>query len=123
MHTTQLQTAPLLAESDLAGAAVLTIVGLVVVFCTLVVLALVITGIGRLLGNTGAHGALPTPAPAPARGDDTIDPHHLVVISAAVAAAAGPRARVHRIVMLGRQSGRQWVTEGRVVVMGSHRLH
>lgn len=118
-HTSLTQL--VLAESALSGAAVLTVVGLLVVFATLVVLALVIAGLGRWLAD-GAEAETAT-APAPVAPHDGIDPHHLVVISAAVAAAVGPHARVHKIVMLGRQAGRQWVTEGRVVVMGSHRLH
>lgn len=112
---------PTIAAGALSGAATLMVVGLVVVFTTLVVLALVIGGLVRLSrAGDGAAEAAPTPGPEaePANG---VDKRHLVVIAAAVAAAAGPRARVHRIVMLGREAGRQWVSEGRVVVMGSHR--
>jgi Na+-transporting methylmalonyl-CoA/oxaloacetate decarboxylase gamma subunit len=99
----------------LAGAATLMAVGLLVVFVTLSVLALVIAGMRRLAPSRVAEAA---PEPERPAG---INRHHLVAISAAVAVAAGPRARVHRIVMLGREAGRQWVSEGRVVVMGSHR--
>jgi Na+-transporting methylmalonyl-CoA/oxaloacetate decarboxylase gamma subunit len=111
---------------DFAGAAMLMIVGLLVVFTTLVVLAVLIGGLVRL-GREAPRDDGGDAGAAPAAGETgqagRVDRRHLVVIAAAVAAAAGPRARVHRVVMLGRESGRQWVTEGRVVVMGSHRLH
>ena len=110
-----------IAAGALSSAATLMVVGLLVVFTTLVVLALVIVGLGRL-GRVGEERAVNAPAPdseaEPSGGGDR---RHLVVISAAVAAAAGPRSRVHRIVVLGREAGRQWVSEGRVEVMGSHR--
>ena len=112
---------PTIATGALSGAATLMVVGLVVVFTTLVVLAMVIGGLVRL-SRVGERGAAAAHAPgAEAEPTDGVDKRHLVVIAAAVAAAAGPRARVHRIVMLGREAGRQWVSEGRVVVMGSHR--
>ncbi|GAB4547465.1 MAG: hypothetical protein Tsb0013_07220 [Phycisphaerales bacterium] len=120
-HTQAFYPVDTLAQSDLSGAVVLTAVGVLVVFSTLVVLALIVTALGRWLGDRQERirdGIKPQ-----SHRPEEIDPHHLTVIAAAVAAACGPGARVHRIVMLGRESGRQWVTEGRVVVMGSHRPH
>ncbi len=109
--------------SDFAGALVLSVVGISVVFATLVVLALVIGQIVRLFSGRDDGKPAVLSAVDDVDNDASIDPRHRVVIAAAVAAALGQRSRVHRVVMLGNRSGRQWVTEGRVVVMGSHRPH
>lgn len=109
--------------SDFAGALVLSVVGITVVFATLVVLALVIGQIVRLFSGRDDGEPAVLSAVDDVDNDASIDPRHRVVIAAAVAAALGKRSRVHRVVMLGNRSGRQWVTEGRVVVMGSHRPH
>jgi sodium pump decarboxylase gamma subunit len=108
---------------DLADALVLSVVGIGVVFVALVVLALVIGRLVRLLADRGGAEVPSADGAAAPVGDGALDRRHLVVIAAAVAAAVGPRSRMHRIVMLGNRSGDPWVTEGRVVVMGSHRPH
>lgn len=100
---------------------VLMAVGLCVVFATLAVLALVVAGMGRVLADRAVPVSAAPATDEPMRGG--VDPRHLVVIAAAARAAAGGPVRVHRIVMLGRQAGAPWVTEGRVVVMGSHHPH
>ena len=108
---------------DLAGALVLSVVGVGVVFVGLVVLSLVIGRLVRLLADRGGGEVPSVQGPGDRPRDGAVDPRHIVVIAAAVAAAVGPRSRVHRIVMLGNRSGDPWVTEGRGVVMGSHRPH
>lgn len=113
-------------EAGLGGAATLMVVGLVVVFTTLVVLAISISLLVRFGRESEPAMADAGEAEAPSAEEflsGGIDRRHLVVISAAVAASVGPRARVHRVVMLGREAGAPWVTEGRIVLMGSHRLH
>jgi len=106
-----------LGQTDMGTALTLFVVGISVVTTTLVVLALVIGTLGRALKPRAA----PAPVIAPPRAPG-IDPRHRVVISAAVAAAIRSEHRIHRIVLVGREAGRSWVTEGRVTIMGSHHL-
>lgn len=111
----------LVAETNTSAAVTLLVVGILVVFGALIVLAMVIAGLGRLAtGRAVAPAKVDGPEPMDGAAGG-IDPRHVVVIAAAVAAAVRGPARVHRIVMLGREGGRPWVTEGRVIVMGSHR--
>ena len=106
------------SSGELSGAVTLLVVGMVVVFSTLSLIAVVVLAIRAIVGREGS-----APEPGPAGAPAGVDPRHLAVITAAATAALGARPRITRVVMLGREAGRPWVTEGRVVVMGSHHLH
>lgn len=104
------------AGGGLGQGVALMIVGMGVVLLSLVVIGLVILVLGY--ERKQAPPAAVTPEPV-AEEHTGIPPHHVVVITAAVAAVAGSRARLTKVVMLGQT--RDWVAKGRSGVMGSHR--
>lgn len=63
----------------------------------------------------------PAPAPAPA-GPEEITPEILVVLSAAVAAFLGKKARIRHASLVSRGGGNSWAQQGRVFVQASHNL-
>ena len=63
----------------------------------------------------------PAPAPAPAESEE-ITPEILVVLTAAVAAFLGKKARIRRASLVSRGSGNSWAQQGRVFVQASHNL-
>jgi len=63
----------------------------------------------------------PAPAPTPALPEE-ITPEVLVVLSAAVAAFLGKKARIRRASLISRESGSSWAQQGRVFVQASHNL-
>jgi methylmalonyl-CoA carboxyltransferase large subunit len=65
----------------------------------------------------------PQPAPAPAAAEpEEITPEILVVLSAAVAAFLGKKARIRRASLVSRGGGNSWAQQGRVFVQASHNL-
>lgn len=122
MSPTQLPMTLAMQDGNLTEGLALMVVGMLVVFLSLTVLAGVVLGIQRLL-RPPAPAPMPAaePAPAPA-APDGIDPHHLVTIAAAVATVVGRPHRLRHVVPVG-QHGDGWVTEGRVSIMTSHRPH
>ncbi len=107
----------------------LTVVGIAVVFLALTLLMLMIVGFNRILARGGAKAGAVSAAGAavaadlPAVGDVAVSPQVVAVISAAVAAALGPGARVHRVRFVGPGERGQWAASGRAGIMGSHRPH
>jgi methylmalonyl-CoA carboxyltransferase large subunit len=61
------------------------------------------------------------PAPAPVESEE-ITPEILVVLTAAVAAFLGKKARIRRASLVSRGSGNSWAQQGRVFVQASHNL-
>jgi methylmalonyl-CoA carboxyltransferase large subunit len=61
------------------------------------------------------------PAPAPTEPEE-ITPEILVVLTAAVAAFLGKKARIRRASLVSRGSGNSWAQQGRVFVQASHNL-
>jgi sodium pump decarboxylase gamma subunit len=123
MSLTQLPTMLAMQDGNLTEGFALMVVGMLVVFLSLTVLAGVVLGIGRLL-QPPAPAPMPaasTPAPIPAASEG-IDPHHLVAIAAAVAVVVDRPHRLRHVVPVGHH-GDGWVTEGRVSIMTSHRPH
>lgn len=138
---------------DLVSGVSLLVVGMAVVFLALATLWGVIALISRLappqphehephrapaedptLDPDLAPPSEPAPAVAPApvpvaaapqaRARGPIDPAHLVVIAAAVAARLARPHRVRRVVIVGRLGNQgAWVSGGRASIMGSHRPH
>ena len=105
-------------SGQLGQGLVLMVVGMGVVFFVLVLLSVLIGIMNREVKP--AQALTPDVAPASV-AEGEIPPEHLAVIAAAVAVAAGPRARISRLVFLGHSSQREWVAGGRATVMGSHR--
>lgn len=106
----------------------LTVVGMGVVFVSLTILMLMIGAMNKALalreGKPAAGAAEATGAPAAAAGPaGGVSPRVAAVIGAAVAAALGTGARVHRVRFV-EQGGRgQWTVLGRAGIAGSHRPH
>ena len=63
----------------------------------------------------------PSPAPTPVESEE-ITPEILVVLTAAVAAFLGKKARIRRASLVSRGSGNSWAQQGRVFVQASHNL-
>lgn len=59
-----------------------------------------------------------SPQPSP----DALTPEMMAVISAAVTQAIGRKVRVKRIRYRAADSGTSWSRQGRVTIMGSHRV-
>jgi methylmalonyl-CoA carboxyltransferase large subunit len=83
------------------------------------------------LQERDGHAAPPPPAPAPAvvqtaapapAEPEEITPEILVVLTAAVAAFLGKKARIRRASVVSRGSGNSWAQQGRVFVQASHNL-
>ena len=80
------------------------------------------------------NGQAPPPTPAPAQAvvqpaaaptpsePEEITPEMLVVLTAAVAAFLGKKARIRRASLVSRGSGNSWAQQGRVFVQASHNL-
>ncbi|MEM1331582.1 MAG: OadG family protein [Planctomycetota bacterium] len=100
----------------------LMIVGMSVVFSSLVVIGLVIGLISMLAQPNAVDEAPVQPAGRPSP-EDAVSPELVAVITAAATAAVRRPVRVRRVVMLGRSDGDPWVSAGRAVLIGSHRLH
>lgn len=98
------------------------IVGMLVVFVGLTFMAVLLVALKRVLVQDPDQSVSEQNANRE-NASGEINPHHLVVISAAVAAAVRGPVRVHKVILMGREAGRPWVTEGRVTIMGSHRPH
>ena len=60
-------------------------------------------------------------APAPAEPEE-ITPEILVVLTAAVAAFLGKKARIRHASLISRGTGNSWAQQGRVYVQASHNL-
>ena len=106
----------------------LMVVGMGVVFSSLVLLLIVIKTLNTgLAEKPKAVVASTTPAPAPAsepaaKTTDGIEPEVLAVISAAVAAVVGGSHRIRRVdVLTGQHTGSNWARHGRRAIMTSHR--
>ncbi len=65
--------------------------------------------------------APPAPAAAPAEPEE-ITPEILAVLSAAVAAFLGKKARIRRASLISAGAGNSWAQQGRVFVQASHNL-
>jgi methylmalonyl-CoA carboxyltransferase large subunit len=63
----------------------------------------------------------PAAAPVPVEPEE-ITPEILVVLTAAVAAFLGKKARIRRASLVSRGSGNSWAQQGRVFVQASHNL-
>jgi len=66
--------------------------------------------------------AAPAPAPAPVQREEQIDPEVLMVISAAVAAFLGVKARIRRIRRTATPGMNPWAQQGRVSIQASHNV-
>lgn len=98
----------------------LTIVGILIVFGVLALIASVVAILKRLDERWQAHEARALES----AGDKepTIDNTTLVLISAAAATAVGGRFRVRRIrrLLSPQQKRTPWSAQGRLVLQGSH---
>ncbi len=63
----------------------------------------------------------PAPAPVPAQAEE-ITPEILAVLTGAVAAFLGKKARIRRASLVSRAGGSSWAQQGRVFVQASHNL-
>ena len=98
----------------------LTVVGILIVFGVLALIASVVAVLKRLDDRWQDHEARQRDA----AGDKepTIDDTTLVLISAAAAVAVGGRFRVRRIrrLLSPRQKRTPWSAQGRLILQGSH---
>lgn len=104
------------ASTGFGGGVAMMIVGMGVVFVSLVVIGLVAALIARLFRE---RTAAPKPA-EPAEKPTGPDGATIAVIAAAAAAALHRPVRVKRITMIGRHGPDAWVTGGRSTMLGSH---
>jgi sodium pump decarboxylase gamma subunit len=106
---------------NLETALYLMVIGMGVVFASLVLLQAFTSAIGafdRLLRRLGAGPAPPaTPAPLSA---EAVQDEEAAVIAAAVAAALARRVEVHHIRMLHDENMETWSRVGRLDIMRSH---
>ena len=98
----------------------LTIVGILIVFGVLALIATVVTVLKRLDDRWQAHEARQLEAAG--QKEPTIDNTTLVLIAAAAATAVGGRFRVRRIrrLLSPKQKRTPWSAHGRLVLQGSH---
>jgi Na+-transporting methylmalonyl-CoA/oxaloacetate decarboxylase gamma subunit len=98
----------------------LTIVGILIVFGVLALIASVVAVLKRLDDRWQDHEA--RQAIAAVDKEPTIDNTTLVLISAAAAVAVGGRFRVRRIrrLLSPRQKRTPWSAQGRLILQGSH---
>ena len=98
----------------------LAIVGILIVFGVLALIATVVTLLKRLDDRWLDHEARQSAAALDK--EPTIDNTTLVLIAAAAATAAGGRFRVRRIrrLLSPRQKRTPWSAHGRLVLQGSH---
>lgn len=138
-------------QGGLPEGLVMMLVGMLVVFTALILVAVVLWVMGRIdrterpvpattASSAPASAARPTPATyatpadqklAPWRAnmtkatekvhDSGVDPHTLAVITAAAVAALGSRVRVRRVRFL-RAGGGPWAEHGRASIHSSHHL-
>jgi Na+-transporting methylmalonyl-CoA/oxaloacetate decarboxylase gamma subunit len=98
----------------------LAIVGILIVFGVLALIATVVAGLKRLDDRWQDHEARQLAAAA--EKEPTIDNTTLVLIAAAAATAVGGRFRVRRIrrLLSPRQKRTPWSAQGRLILQGSH---
>jgi Na+-transporting methylmalonyl-CoA/oxaloacetate decarboxylase gamma subunit len=98
----------------------LAIVGILIVFGVLALIATVVAVLKRLDDRWQDHEARQLAAAH--EKEPTIDDTTLVLIAAAAATAVGGRFRVRRIrrLLSPRQKRTPWSAQGRVVLQGSH---
>jgi Na+-transporting methylmalonyl-CoA/oxaloacetate decarboxylase gamma subunit len=98
----------------------LTIVGILIVFGVLALIATVVAVLKRLDDRWQDHEARQKAAALDK--EQTIDETTLVLISAAAAVAVGGRFRVRRIrrLLSPRQKRTPWSAQGRLILLGSH---
>ena len=114
-------------SENLLNAVMLTLVGMLVVFVSLMLLLAAITLLNRLGAEKPQSQPEAEPAPAPeAAAAETAtqvtDPHLIAVLTAAATAALRRRVRVRRAHFV--QTGNHtWAQLGRHEIMSSHRPH
>ena len=98
----------------------LAVVGILIVFGVLALIAAVVAVLKRLDDRWQDHEA--RQAAAAATKEPTIDNTTLVLIAAAAATAVGGRFRVRRIrrLLSPRQKRTPWSAQGRLILQGSH---
>ncbi|QDU72793.1 OadG family protein [Mucisphaera calidilacus] len=111
--------------SPLTEGVMLTIVGMTVVFGSLIVLLFLVRLIGAALSDREKPVAAPaaaavSTAPAPASSGGVDDGALIAVLSAAAAAVVGRRVRIQGVRMVTRRD-RAWSQQGRRSIMTSHR--
>ncbi|MEM1208710.1 MAG: OadG family transporter subunit [Planctomycetota bacterium] len=116
-----------IAQSELGLGLVLTLVGMGVVFASLVVLMVMVHGIGKALEErTRPAPAASPPATPPAKAarepaaPAAADNELIAVLAAAAAAALGTSPANVRVIRFRRWSG-EWSAFGRVNLTQSHR--
>jgi Na+-transporting methylmalonyl-CoA/oxaloacetate decarboxylase gamma subunit len=110
-------------DEALTEALELSVVGITIVFSSLILVSLTLMLVNRL--TTPRPAAQPEAAAAPAAAEEespAIPPEVVVVIAAAANAAVGRRVRVRHIRYHGAMPGLEWSQKGRALVMGSHRV-
>lgn len=113
-------------ELELMDGITLMVVGMGVVFFALLTLWALLGVIGfRKAEQPKPALASPTAAPAApvavSPADDTITPEVYAIITAAVIAVAGRRARIQRVRFV-RQADESWAIHGRQAIQASHRI-
>lgn len=76
----------------------------------------------RLLAHEGVAVQPAPPAPRPARPKREVSEETLYVLSAAIAAFLGKKAKIKTVRPLGAYSTENWGLQGRVAIMGSHNI-
>jgi sodium pump decarboxylase gamma subunit len=118
--------------ASLGEAAELMLVGMSIVFGSLIIIWIMLEVISRLIPSTPPPAAaVPTPAPTaapaaapePAADPDAIDPRTLVILTAAITAAVQRPFRITRIQTVADAGASSvWAEHGRAKLVSSHRL-
>lgn len=75
----------------------------------------------RLVGTVKPPAPAPVPAPEPPPAED-VSPETILILSAAVAAFLGKRARIKSARLVRTAPSSAWAQQGRVFVQASHNL-
>ncbi len=115
----------LLAEMTL-GEKMLDAITVTIVGMGIVVVSLLVMGeLFKLLGDwliKPVPAEEPKPPAIPANQSDRIDPHLIVVLSAAAAAAVGKNVVLRRITFINHNTVSGWSEAGRLSIQSSHNI-
>ena len=120
----------LAAFADVADALVLMVVGMLAVFCALMLLLGVVILINRLwkveeapvLPKAEPKAAKPLPKKAVQQSMDGVSPELIAVLTAAATAALQQSVRISRVRFVGQRQNAIWAQLGRRSIMSSHHL-
>lgn len=116
----------ILGQSETTESLMLTVVGMGVVFCALILLMIMVGVLHRVLAEKPAapaptSAAAPPPPTPPAESSDATDDQELIAVLAAAAATALGRSVQQIRVLRFTHASEQWASSGRHTLTTSHR--